>query len=335
VGRLLVDLPAHDLCHGDRVAAWPALVCGQCEFCNTNRENLCRDILLFGYHLDGGFADTLSLSHEYIRTLRLLKVPESVSNEAATFLEPLGCVSNALDKIGRPPTRLLIVGAGLMGRLADRIGIMLPTLAGEGGLIAVAIGLMLLARAIPIYALVPATIRVFSLPRVSRGEQHIMYWGGLRGGLAIAIALSIPDELPARTLIQNLALAAVLFTLLVNAPSIRPVIRRLGIGLGLLAPPHPIQYPRGFTQPVVLDFLNQYLIGIKINIQPHPGQGFAFPLHHRVTPTFKGAVIKVGFNQTLITGLVAAIKIHLDHQVRLITGGLIPPPTTFTPTIKT
>jgi CPA1 family monovalent cation:H+ antiporter len=105
----------------------------------------------------------------------------------------------------------------------------LPLLAADAGIIAVAIGLMLLARAIPVYALVPATMRVFALPRVSRGEQHIMYWGGLRGGLAIAIALSIPETLDERTLIQNLALGAVLFTLLVNAPSIRPVIHRLGI----------------------------------------------------------------------------------------------------------
>ncbi|KPK08784.1 MAG: hypothetical protein AMJ64_02310 [Betaproteobacteria bacterium SG8_39] len=105
----------------------------------------------------------------------------------------------------------------------------LPSLLDNAGIIAAAIALMLLGRAIPLYALLPVTIRGFRLPRVSRGEQHVMWWGGLRGGLAIAIALSIPEALPERVLIQQLALGAVLFTLLVNAPSIRPLIRRLGL----------------------------------------------------------------------------------------------------------
>ncbi len=105
----------------------------------------------------------------------------------------------------------------------------LPSLAQEWMTIAAAIVLMLLARAIPIYALVPLTTRLFALPHVGRGERHVMWWGGLRGGLAIAISLAIPATLGERELIQNLALGAVLFTLLVNAPTIRPLIHRLGI----------------------------------------------------------------------------------------------------------
>ncbi len=105
----------------------------------------------------------------------------------------------------------------------------LPSLAANAGVIAVALALMLLARAIPVYLLLPVTLRHFTLPRISRGEQHVLWWGGLRGGLGIAIALSIPETLPERELIQALTLGAVLFTLLVNAPSVRPVIHRLGI----------------------------------------------------------------------------------------------------------
>ena len=85
VGEILIDLPAHDLKCGDRVVAWPALVCGHCELCESGRENLCGDISLFGYHLDGGFADTFSLPSEDIQKARLLKLPENVSNETATF----------------------------------------------------------------------------------------------------------------------------------------------------------------------------------------------------------------------------------------------------------
>jgi CPA1 family monovalent cation:H+ antiporter len=109
------------------------------------------------------------------------------------------------------------------------LSVHLASLVGNAGIIAAAIALMLLGRAIPLYALLPMTLRRFGLPRVSRGEQHVMWWGGLRGGLAVAIALSIPDTLPERALIQQLALGAVLFTLLVNAPSTRLLIRWLGL----------------------------------------------------------------------------------------------------------
>jgi CPA1 family monovalent cation:H+ antiporter len=95
--------------------------------------------------------------------------------------------------------------------------------------ILLAVLVVLAARASTIYTLVPYTTRLFGLPRVTMGERHIMWWGGLKGGLAIAIVLSIPPELPGRQLLLDLTLGIVLFTLLVNAPTIRPLIRKLGI----------------------------------------------------------------------------------------------------------
>jgi len=93
----------------------------------------------------------------------------------------------------------------------------------------VAAMLVLVARAAAVYTLVPATTRLFSLPLVKMGERHIMWWGGLKGGLAIAIVLSIPDSLAGKQTLVQLTLGVVLFTLLINAPSIRPMIRRLGL----------------------------------------------------------------------------------------------------------
>lgn len=61
------------------------------------------------------------------------------------------------------------------------------------------------------------------------GEKHIMWWGGLKGGLAIAIVLSIPDELPGKNLLLDTTLGVVMFTLLINAPTIKPLITRFGI----------------------------------------------------------------------------------------------------------
>jgi CPA1 family monovalent cation:H+ antiporter len=66
------------------------------------------------------------------------------------------------------------------------------------GPVFIVVALVLVARALSIYTFVPLTTRWFKLPRVSMGERHIMWWGGLKGGLAIAVVLSIPSDLPAR-----------------------------------------------------------------------------------------------------------------------------------------
>ncbi len=88
---------------------------------------------------------------------------------------------------------------------------------------------VLVARAASVYSMVPATIKAFSLPHVTMGERHIMWWGGLKGGLAIAIVLSIPLEMPGREMLLNMTLGVVMFSLLVNAPTIRPLMHKLGI----------------------------------------------------------------------------------------------------------
>lgn len=95
--------------------------------------------------------------------------------------------------------------------------------------ILLAVLLVLAARAGVIYTHVPMAVRTFNLPRITMGERHIMWWGGLKGGLAIAIVLSIPDEFPGKSLLLDLTLGVVMFTLMVNAPTIRPLINRLGI----------------------------------------------------------------------------------------------------------
>lgn len=94
--------------------------------------------------------------------------------------------------------------------------------------ILIAIVLVLGARAAGIYTMVPATIKLFKLPHVSMGERHIMWWGGLKGGLAIAIVLSIPIDMPGRDTILYVTLGVVLFSLLINAPTIRLLMKKLG-----------------------------------------------------------------------------------------------------------
>ncbi|MGR9091698.1 MAG: cation:proton antiporter, partial [Gammaproteobacteria bacterium] len=113
----------------------------------------------------------------------------------------------------------------LMIGLSVDVGLLINNLDG----IIVAALLVLVARAAAVYTLVPATTRLFSLPHVNMGERHIMWWGGLKGGLAIAIVLAIPEPLDGRQTLVELTLGVVLLTLLINAPSIRPLIAWFGL----------------------------------------------------------------------------------------------------------
>jgi CPA1 family monovalent cation:H+ antiporter len=94
--------------------------------------------------------------------------------------------------------------------------------------IAWAIGGVILARVVVIYGLSWAANRLAE--PVSLRWRHVLAWGGLRGALSLAMALSLPATFgPERMLLRTMAFGVVLFTLLVQATSMRPLIRRLGI----------------------------------------------------------------------------------------------------------
>jgi len=91
-----------------------------------------------------------------------------------------------------------------------------------GWLAICAIPLVLLARAlsigIPIYALSYAL-------RFIKGTIPVLIWGGVRGGISIALALSLP-YVAQRPIILTATYAVVLFTIIVQGLSLKWVIRR-------------------------------------------------------------------------------------------------------------
>jgi NhaP-type Na+/H+ and K+/H+ antiporter len=58
----------------------------------------------------------------------------------------------------------------------------------------------------------------------------VLAWGGLRGAISLALALSLPAALgPQRDLVRIMTFGVVLFTLLAQGTTLRPLIRRLGL----------------------------------------------------------------------------------------------------------
>jgi CPA1 family monovalent cation:H+ antiporter len=57
---------------------------------------------------------------------------------------------------------------------------------------------------------------------------HVLFWAGLRGAVSVALALSLPSDLPNRDLLQGVTFGIVLFTLLVQGTTATWVVRRSG-----------------------------------------------------------------------------------------------------------
>jgi CPA1 family monovalent cation:H+ antiporter len=89
-----------------------------------------------------------------------------------------------------------------------------------------AIGLVMVGRALAIYPC--CLVFVKSQLRVEAKHQHILFWGGLRGALALALALGLPRDIPRRVEIVTVSFAVVAFSVFAQGLTITPLLRRLG-----------------------------------------------------------------------------------------------------------
>ena len=97
------------------------------------------------------------------------------------------------------------------------------------GAIALAGVVTLGARAIAIVPLVSALERFAGIPPVGHRNEAVLVWGGLRGGVALALALALPHEFALRERFVAMTGGVVLVTLLLNATTISALVRRLGL----------------------------------------------------------------------------------------------------------
>jgi len=97
-----------------------------------------------------------------------------------------------------------------------------------GSVGAIAIVLVLLGRAISIYPL--AALFGGSRWKLPPAYQHTLFWGGLRGALALALALAVPATVPERTAIIVTAFVVVAFSILVQGLTMPWLINRFGLG---------------------------------------------------------------------------------------------------------
>lgn len=82
--------------------------------------------------------------------------------------------------------------------------------------------------------LISRAVTVYSLTQVERTIpnrwRHVLFWGGLRGAIALALALSLPlDFGPERQTLIEMTYGVVLFSLLAQGMSMNTLLKRLGI----------------------------------------------------------------------------------------------------------
>lgn len=90
-----------------------------------------------------------------------------------------------------------------------------------------AILLSLLGRAVAVYPVVAAFGR--TRLRVPWAYKHILFWGGLRGALALALALALPRSITERNEIIVVAFAVVAFSIFVQGLTMPWLMRKLGL----------------------------------------------------------------------------------------------------------
>jgi CPA1 family monovalent cation:H+ antiporter len=98
------------------------------------------------------------------------------------------------------------------------------------GPIAWAIAAILIGRGVVVYVLLGGASRLAIRPGLAEhlpsAWLHVLFWAGLRGAVAVAMALSLPADIPQRDLLQEITFGVVLFTLLVQGTTVGKLVDR-------------------------------------------------------------------------------------------------------------
>jgi threonine dehydrogenase-like Zn-dependent dehydrogenase len=113
----VVQAPAAPRRIGQRVVGDINIACGECADCLESRHGHCKNRRVLGIkNHDGAFADYLSLPLQ-----NLIPIPETVSDAAAVFTEPLAAALQIQQQIQIGDVdNVMVIGAGRLGQLIAR-----------------------------------------------------------------------------------------------------------------------------------------------------------------------------------------------------------------------
>ena len=98
---------------GDRVVVEPVVFCGSCRACAMGASYLCYKLKVLGVDLPGGMQEYWA-----VRATRLLRVPDTISDDHAALLEPLAVAVHDVARAEvKPGDAVLVFGGGPIGTL--------------------------------------------------------------------------------------------------------------------------------------------------------------------------------------------------------------------------
>lgn len=102
---------------GDRISASHHVPCNTCHYCLMGHHTVCDTLRKTNFD-PGGFAEFLRIPAINVEKGGVYLLPEEVSFEEATFVEPLACVLRSQTRAGYKKNQtVLIIGSGISGLL--------------------------------------------------------------------------------------------------------------------------------------------------------------------------------------------------------------------------
>jgi L-iditol 2-dehydrogenase len=105
-----------DFAPGDRIAAAHHVPCNTCHYCRTGHHTVCDTLRKTNFY-PGGFAEYLRLPALNVDR-GIFRLPDEMTFEEATFIEPLACVFRGQRTAGMAMGKsVLVIGSGISGLL--------------------------------------------------------------------------------------------------------------------------------------------------------------------------------------------------------------------------
>lgn len=99
---------------GDRVFVAPKVPCMKCNYCKSGHYPVCSNVK---ERLPGGFAEFVLVPESLVENGTYL-LPDQISYDQSTFIEPLACVARAQQLAGvRRNQTVMVLGSGMSGLL--------------------------------------------------------------------------------------------------------------------------------------------------------------------------------------------------------------------------
>jgi L-iditol 2-dehydrogenase len=109
-----------DFKRGDRVVVTHHVPCYDCHYCSQGQETMCGTLRKTRFH-PGGFAQFLKVPEINVKN-GTLQLPDGMSYDEGTFVEPLGCVVRGQRVADiKPGQTVLVLGSGIAGLLHIQI----------------------------------------------------------------------------------------------------------------------------------------------------------------------------------------------------------------------